>query len=307
MSYKNPLISVVIPTYNRGHIINRTVKSVLRQTYSNFELIIVDDASTDNTDEIIKEYQDERIKYIKLQENTMGRRPRNLGINLSNGEFIAFLDSDDEWLPKKLESQLKYIIKSGLPMDSVMCFTGLIMKNGKSETVKKNKSFKTDMDIMDYILVGNNKVQTSTYMISSTLAKRTLFDSNLRKHQDWDFCIRLRNNQATFLEMPDHLTIWYLDEDNTRLSKSYNKEDVSLDWLNSKKNDISTQAQLAFKAIILVDNLVAKNQKIEAFKVIIIAYINKTINIKQFIKALVKIILPPSIQTKLRSVFAGKV
>ena len=96
---KNPTVSVIIPTYNRAHLVGRAIKSVLNQTYRDFEIIVVDDGSTDNTKDIIKEFQkkDKRIKYIPYEKNKGGSAARNTGIKAAKGEYIAFLDSDDEW------------------------------------------------------------------------------------------------------------------------------------------------------------------------------------------------------------------
>lgn len=127
------LISVVVPTYNRSELIKRTIDSVLAQTYTNFELIIVDDASTDNTEDIVNEYHDDRIKFIKLNENSKGTKPRNMGIKESKGDYIALLDSDDEWLPNKLESQLNFL--RAFNDDNMVCFTDLILKGTKKTSV----------------------------------------------------------------------------------------------------------------------------------------------------------------------------
>ena len=108
MPEKNPTVSIIIPTYNRAHLIGRAIQSVLNQTYQNFEIIVVDDGSTDNTEEMIKEFQkhDKRIKYIRHEKNRGGAAARNTGIKVARGEYIAFQDSDDEWLPEKLEKQM---------------------------------------------------------------------------------------------------------------------------------------------------------------------------------------------------------
>jgi len=104
----NPKVSIIIPAYNSEKFIKRAIQSVLSQTYKDFELIIVDDGSTDNTKEIVEEFQkkDPRIKYV-WEENSGGpARPYNLALKQCQGEYIAFLDHDDEWLPEKLEKQL---------------------------------------------------------------------------------------------------------------------------------------------------------------------------------------------------------
>ena len=108
---EKPTVSIIIPTYNRAHLIDRSIQSVLNQTYQDFELIVVDDGSTDNTEDIIRQFQekDKRIKYIKHDKNKGGSAARNTGIKNSRGEYIAFQDSDDEWFPEKLEKQIEII------------------------------------------------------------------------------------------------------------------------------------------------------------------------------------------------------
>jgi glycosyltransferase involved in cell wall biosynthesis len=105
----NPNVSIIVPTYNRAHLIGRAIQSVLNQTYQDFELIVVDDGSADNTEEVVKEFQkkDERIIYIRQEKNKGAAAARNTGIKAAKGEYIAFQDSDDEWLPEKLEKQMK--------------------------------------------------------------------------------------------------------------------------------------------------------------------------------------------------------
>ena len=96
-----PLVSVILPTYNRARLVSRSINSVLKQTYNNFELIIIDDGSTDNTKQIINSFNDNRIVYLKHNHNKHASAARNTGIAKSKGELIAFLDDDDQWLPKK--------------------------------------------------------------------------------------------------------------------------------------------------------------------------------------------------------------
>src|SRR5512139_1572721 len=105
---KNPLVSVVIPTYNCGGLVERAVHSVLSQTYSDLEVIIVDDASTDDTGDRLKALQqvDHRVRYFRYDSNRGSQAARNTGIRLSKGKFLAFLDSDNEWLPGKLQRQI---------------------------------------------------------------------------------------------------------------------------------------------------------------------------------------------------------
>ena len=107
------LVSIIMPSYNTGKYIAETIGSVFSQTYNNWEIIIVDDCSTDNTDEIVKLFlQDGRIRYYKNIKNSGAAFSRNRALREARGRWIAFLDSDDLWLPKKLENQISFMKKN---------------------------------------------------------------------------------------------------------------------------------------------------------------------------------------------------
>jgi len=110
------LISVVMPSYNHAAFIGRTIGSVLGQTYSNFELIIVDNHSQDGTEAVVAACKDPRIKYVKFSNNGVIAASRNHGVGLSRGEYVAFVDSDDLWLPEKLEKQMEAFLSPGSPV-----------------------------------------------------------------------------------------------------------------------------------------------------------------------------------------------
>lgn len=108
------IVSIITPTYNCASYIAETIDSVLSQTYGNWEMIIVDDCSTDNTKEIVSRYSDTRIKYYCLERNSGAAAARNKALSLAKGRWIAFLDSDDLWLPNKLEHQLEFMISNDI-------------------------------------------------------------------------------------------------------------------------------------------------------------------------------------------------
>ncbi|MBN2188453.1 MAG: glycosyltransferase family 2 protein [Chitinispirillaceae bacterium] len=104
-----PLVAVILPTYNRAALIERAVRSVLGQTFRDFELVVVDDGSTDNTAELpVFKNPDPRLRYVKLPENRGVSAARNAGVKTTSAPWLAFLDSDDEWLPEKLEKQVRW-------------------------------------------------------------------------------------------------------------------------------------------------------------------------------------------------------
>lgn len=113
-SKNEDLVSIIMPAYNCSKFIGTTLDSVRNQTYQNWEVIIIDDCSTDNTAEVVKEYirKDSRIKYYRLQQNSGAAVARNKAIDLANGKYMAFLDSDDIWFPEKLTKQINFMKKN---------------------------------------------------------------------------------------------------------------------------------------------------------------------------------------------------
>ncbi len=109
----NDLVSIVMPSYNTAKYIGDSIKSIINQTYGNWELLIVDDCSTDNTEDIVASFNDERIRFIKKEKNSGAADSRNIALREARGKWIAFLDSDDTWEPEKLEKQLEFMVENG--------------------------------------------------------------------------------------------------------------------------------------------------------------------------------------------------
>jgi glycosyltransferase involved in cell wall biosynthesis len=107
------LISVIIPVYNRTDLLPRAVNSVLNQTYDNLEIIVVDDGSTEDIEGVLDKFDDVRIHYIRHEANRGVAAARNTGMRFAHGEYVAFLDSDDEWFERKIERQLSDLIERG--------------------------------------------------------------------------------------------------------------------------------------------------------------------------------------------------
>src|SRR5699024_3337644 len=116
MNIEQPLVSIITPAYNSARFIHEAIESVLAQTYTNWEMIIVDDCSTDDTMEIVQTYaeKDARIKLYQLEENSGSGVARNRAMDESQGRFIAFLDSDDVWMPEKLTRQMAFMLDNGI-------------------------------------------------------------------------------------------------------------------------------------------------------------------------------------------------
>ena len=119
---QSPLVSVIIATYNRAQLVTRAINSVINQSYYNLECIVIDDGSTDNTGQIVKSINDKRIIYLCHKNNRHASAARNTGIKVSKGQFISFLDDDDEWHPTKLEKQISLILQLPNQFGMVYCW-----------------------------------------------------------------------------------------------------------------------------------------------------------------------------------------
>ena len=182
------LVSVVIPAYNREKTIREAVESVLEQSYTNLEVIIVDDCSTDRTVEIVESIPDDRVIIIRCKENGGACRARNIGIENAKGEYIAFHDSDDIWHADKLEKSMYYLKKENVDF----VFSALNRKEMKSGKEEILPSYNLNME-KDKLgkLLSFNCVSTQTILVKRAVCERCKFDIDLPRFQDWDFAIQI--------------------------------------------------------------------------------------------------------------------
>jgi len=186
----NPVISVVMPTYNRAHLISRAIHSVLNQTYENLELIIVDDGSTDNTEQVVQSFNDTRLKYIKQPKNSGAAAARNTGIEAALGAYIAFLDSDDEWLPHKLEKQVKAF--SVAPPEVGVVYSGIWwLEDGKTKYFSYPNNIKKDGYLRHSILKKGFIFLQSSVVKRECFSKAGMFDERLVVLEDWELWLRI--------------------------------------------------------------------------------------------------------------------
>lgn len=197
-----PLVSVVIPVYNRETTIMRALDSVLGQTYSNLEVIVVDDGSSDSSVEMVKKCEDIRVHLICLQGNMGANAARNRGIREAKGEYIAFQDSDDEWVKDKLEKQLQYLEHTGKKVSYSPYYLHEDNKVSIVPNSYKNKEL-CEKCISD-ILKTTNVVGTPTLVVQKELFSRVgMFDEKIKCLQDYEFMIRLVKEESLgYVEEP---------------------------------------------------------------------------------------------------------
>lgn len=182
-----PFISVIIPVYNADKTLEQTIRSVLDQTYSHFEIIIIDDGSDYSYTSILQSLSDKRISYFKLR-HANANVARNFGISKSTGDYIAMLDADDIWLPNHLESCLRTIKEE----ESDGLYGSLIIKGERDVTGKQIivREINKDETVISYLLKTGYGAQTSTLFLSAESVSDIKWDESLNRHQDYDFVVR---------------------------------------------------------------------------------------------------------------------
>ncbi len=290
--FKKPLISVVIPTYNRADLIGQTINSVLKQSYTNLEIIVVDDSSTDNTKTVVEGINDARIRYFLHSTNQGGAAARNTGIKAAEGEYIAFLDSDDVWVNNKLELQLASIKQSSNPHKVVSYTQAFYSASGISESTynafddqffvpKRGKELTEPLG--DYLFCNNGQAITSTLMLHRSLAIDNLFRENLRKHQDWDFCLRLEAVGASFSFLKQPLTIWNGDPTLEHVGRTPDYR-LSESFINQCRAYVSSKATTAFLLDTVIPSLLKDGtRKFYCQKIIFDGLVQQLFSWKRFV------------------------
>lgn len=218
---QSPFFSVIIPTYNRKHIISNAINSILKQTCENWELVIVDDCSTDNSRELILGFNDKRIKYYKLEQNLGNAGARNVGIKKSKGEYIVFLDSDDEMMPDCLGNFFNLIKNKP---DTKFAFGDYQVYDTLTKITKKS-TWKPDpsKSFLEELKIGTG---CGIIVKKAVFEEVGYFDERLRVAVDTDWLIRL-NKVVGFEYVPKIMMTIYahgndrVRNDKTELIKSY--------------------------------------------------------------------------------------
>ena len=182
-------VSVIIPTYNRADKLRGSIKSVLNQTYSDLRVIIVDDASVDDTAMVVSEINDERISYYKLERNVGAAGARNEGVKMSDSELIAFHDSDDIWHLDKLEKQVNYLNNHA---DVDMVYGKIKFISGDEVFVRPDDDIIGDLegDVYPWLLVRNTIGTPAMLLRKKSFEDVCGFDDSLRCLEDWEFVLR---------------------------------------------------------------------------------------------------------------------
>lgn len=259
------VVSVVVPTYNRAPLVERAVRSVLRQTFTDLEVIVVDDGSTDDTEGVVQALAqaDSRVRHIRLEKNQGPQVARNTGILAAKGRYIALLDSDDKWLPEMLEQQLIVFQKGGPELGVVYAHVGVLETNG---SVRTTIAPRLRGNIYKTVLTTCSLVPNSALMVKrECFDKCGLFDTRLCSWQDDDICIRL-SKEYEFDFVPRPLVIMHHDADSQITKDAARLAQGLWDLLSIHGQEISRQCgeQVLSRHYVQSGELFLKAQKLDS-------------------------------------------
>lgn len=241
-----PMVSVIIPTFNRKASLLRALSSVMQQTYRPLEVIVVDDCSTDGTADLIDPAQyPVRVRLLRSSVNLGPAAARNKGINAAVGKYIALLDSDDHWLPTKIAHQVDAAERHP-HRDALVVYTQAEIRRRNETIIRPMREIGEKEAIADYLFANGGYMAQPTVLVSTAIARSVLYRPELRLHEDWDWYIRLQQHGVKFVMVPQCLCI--IDDRETELRASKAKPERSLAALQTWKPVISRRAYLALRA-----------------------------------------------------------
>ena len=234
------LVSVVIPTKNRKELIYKSIDSVLGQTVKPLEIIIVDDGSDDGTDDYICQKYPEII-VLRNEESVKGARARNQGASVAKGEYLAFLDSDDYWMPDHLETQLEKLQEGA---DGVCSEFFLVGKDGNKKHIKFDRSNVKENIVNKIFSLKPFDCRTSTFVFKKKAFDEVKFDNCMEKHQDWDLALNFAHHKKFVCSYYPSVCI-DIDHGGERMSHKLN-HGATFYFLNKNKMKLKSDSLYFF-------------------------------------------------------------
>ena len=239
MSAPQPFFSVIMPVYNRAALLRRGIESVLAQTCQDFEIVIVDDGSSDDPQAAIAGFGDPRIRFL-VQENGGGGKARNTAIDAARGRFIAPLDSDDVFLPGHLQT-MREVLEGTTGM---VGYARIVVDRGAGRTLlKPPRAIRPHEHMASYLFCDRGFVPTITIAVEREMAKRIRYSENLRPAEDSDFAIRLYLAGCRFVMVEQPGAVWSDIADPKRTSAT-RKHRAFGEWLKAMEPSIPRHAYL---------------------------------------------------------------
>ncbi|MGB7495677.1 MAG: glycosyltransferase family 2 protein [Candidatus Acidiferrum sp.] len=305
------LVTAVIPTRNRHQLVTHAVRSALRQTYRNLEVVVVIDGADPKTEESLSRLADSRLRVIALPESSGPAAARNIGVAAARGEWIAFLDDDDQWLPEKIELQMAIARKSRHPLPIVSC--RFFAHTPERDYVWPRRLLSEGENVSDYlfrrrnIFQGEGFIATPTLLIKRELLMRMPLNGSLKKHEDWDWMIRvatLKGVRFEFSQKP--LVIVRMGANHQGLSNSDDWRH-SLDWIRERRKYVTPQAYAAFILTVVADQASRQATLAEYLTLPVESWRNGAPDLFHFLLYTGMAVLPRRARHNLRQLFKKRV
>ena len=301
------LVSVVIPTLNRPKLLLRAIDSVLSQTHQQTEVIVVVDRPDEGTVSAVQSVDDPRLKLIVNPYSLTAAGARNAGADHATGEWIAFLDDDDEWLPNKLERQIAFA--SGRAPALVSCLSRVVTPT--ATYVRPQVIYDNSIPIDEYLFDrrslfrGSGFIQTSSYLLPRQLFDKVRFDVE-SPHDDWGFLLRLSKQVGARIEtVPEVLLVLYFEQQRPSLTSRTSSWSVSLRWLDSIQPIMTRRAYSGF-CLGVVGSRAAQEGAYAAFPELLSrAFRNGSPGLWQVLLFLTYWLTPHGFRGRLRGLFRG--
>lgn len=293
-----PFFSVVIPLYNRANRITSTIQSVLDQSYQDFEIVIVDDGSSDDPEPVITALGDSRIRLIR-QPNGGANRARNHGIDEAVGTYVALLDSDDHFLPHHLAAAKAVVDVSP---NTVVYAKVKVDRGGGVQFLKPPRALRAGEHMAEYVLCDRGFVQTSTVVVERSLAASVRYLDGHPFGQDTDFAIRLFNAGAKFVMLEEPGAVW-LDEADVKRVSSRSSATVRLNWLESMKEQMPRKAYLGDRGWFVAKALAREGKRALALQYYLAAVLNGCYPPKVAAAVFLQVAMPNSAYRKAADIY----
>lgn len=240
------LVSVVIPTRGRPELLARALRSALAQTHRDLEIVVVVDGPDPETAALLRSMNEERIRMIENPTPLGGAAARNVGIREANGEWIALLDDDDEWLPAKLERQLALLEGVDQP---AMASCRIITRTPRAEWVGPRRAPRDGEHLSEYLFrprlpfARGARLQTSALLVPRQLALDLPWDETLPRFQDFDWILRAAAAGVRLVIVPEALSVWYFREQRPSVGTDHARDwRQALDWIDERRHLVTRKA-----------------------------------------------------------------
>lgn len=246
--------SVVIPCYNSSKTIAVALESLVKQSFTDFDVVVIDDASDDYAEmqSVAEEYSDRLlIRVIRNSINMNGAYSRNRGIAIAGGEFIAFLDSDDSWMPDRLETAWELIRK--ISVEKFVIYGQFeLVRNHPTGALLPMRGIRKGELVSDYVFAASQQMQTSTFVCPLMVARKIMFDEVLTRHQDSDFMMRAQQSGVELIFQHRKCATYFFTAENfrQRVSSGRINSEFCTNWLDSKKAYFSSSSIAGYKLVV---------------------------------------------------------